>query len=87
MGDGDTEGKRERESGRVESTKCGRGGGGRMTQKSTPPAVRRRSAHTHTPYWDILYSTSATISTSEKKSKKKERAHNHSEWTALLKNP
>lgn len=25
---------------------CGRGAGGRMTQKSTPPVVRRRSAHT-----------------------------------------
>ena len=72
MGDGDTEGKRERESGRVESTKCGRGGGGRMTQKSTPPAARRRSAHTSTPYWDTLYSTSATISTGEKKGEEKE---------------
>lgn len=71
VGDRDPEGRRERESGRVESTECGRGGGGRMTQKSTPPAARRRSAHTCTPYWDTLYSTSATISTREKKSEEK----------------
>lgn len=53
------------------SIKCGRVGGGRMTQKSTPPTVRRRSAHTHTPYWDTLYSTSVccTVTTAGKKSK------------------
>lgn len=79
--------RKERERGRVgglESTKSGRGGGGRMTQKSTPPLVRRRSGHTLTPYWDTLYSTSATISSSEKKSRGEERKRSLSEWTKDL---
>lgn len=55
MGDGDTEGKRARQSGRVESTKCGRGGGRRMTQKSTPPRQRAGSVPALTRHTGIHY--------------------------------